>query len=103
MLTGCRLSESQRLHWEYVDLDTGELQLPDTKTGARTVQLSPSAVRILEALPRRAGSPWVLPGRKPGSHLRSIDGLWRTVRARAGLDDVRIHDLRHSFASRSLA
>ena len=103
MLTGSRKSEILTLRWEEVDLDAGEIRLADTKTGARTVQLSPSAVRILEALPRRAGSPWVLPGRKPGSHLRSIDGLWRTVRARAGLDDVRIHDLRHSFASRSLA
>ena len=49
------------------------------------------------------GNPWVVPGRKPGSHLVEIDGCWRLVRARAGLEDVRIHDLRHSFASRALA
>ena len=46
---------------------------------------------------------WVIPGNKPGSHMTDIDGAWETIRARAGLHDVRIHDIRHSFASRALA
>ena len=94
MLTGCRKSEILTLRWEEVDLDAGEIHLAETKTGARTVQLPPSAVRLLEALPRRAGSSWVLPGNRPETHMSGIDTAWRTVRAQAGLNDLRIHDLR---------
>ena len=103
MLTGCRLSEIQKLRWEHVNLDAGELHLPDTKTGGRAVPLAPSAVRLLESLPRDDDNPWVITGKKPGSHLTDLQHPWRRIRARAELDDVRIHDLRHSFASRALA
>ena len=103
MLTGCRKSEILRLRWEDVALDANELRLPDAKTGARGVPLSPSAVKLLAGLPRVPGNPWVIPGRKPGTHLCDLDDAWKILRARAGLDDVRIHDLRHSFASRALA
>ena len=89
--------------WEHVDLDIGELRLPDTKTGGRAVPLAPSAVRLLTSLPRDADNPRVIAGRKPGSHLTDLQHPWRRIRGRAGLDDVRIHDLRHSFASRALA
>ncbi len=103
MLTGCRLSEIQKLRWEHVDLEAGELRLPDTKTGGRAVPLAPSAVRLLESLPRDEENPWVIAGRKPGSHLTDLQHPWRRIREKAELDDVRIHDLRHSFASRALA
>ena len=103
MLTGCRLSEIQKLQWEYVDLEAAELQLPDTKTGGRAVPLAPSAVRLLQSLPRDDDNPWVIAGKKPGSHLTDLQHPWRRIRARAELEDVRIHDLRHSFASRALA
>ena len=103
MLTGCRRNEILTLRWTDVDLDAGEIHLAEAKTGARTVHLSPAAVRVLEALPRKPGNPWVIPGHKPGTHMTDIDGAWETVRARAGLHDVRIHDIRHSFASRALA
>ena len=103
MLTGCRLSEIQKLQWEHVDLEAGELHLPDTKTGGRAVPLAPSAVRLLQSLPRDEDNPWVIAGKKPGSHLTDLQHPWRRIRARAELDDVRIHDLRHSFASRALA
>ena len=103
MLTGCRLSEIQKLRWEHVDLEAGELRLPDTKTGGRAVPLAPSAVRLLESLPREQDNPWVIAGKKPGSHLTDLQHPWRRIRKRAELDDVRIHDLRHSFASRALA
>ena len=103
MLTGCRLSEIQKLRWEHVNLDAGELRLPDTKTGGRAVPLAPSAVRLLARLPRDENNPWVIAGRMPGSHLTDLQHPWRRIRARAELPDVRIHDLRHSFASRALA
>ena len=103
MLTGCRLSEIQKQRWEHVDLEAGELRLPDTKTGGRAVPLAPSAVRLLEALPCDEDNPWVIAGRKPGSHLTDLQHPWRRIREKAELDDVRIHDLRHSFASRALA
>ena len=102
MLTGCRLSEIQKLRWEHVDLGANELRLPDTKTGAKVVYLGDPAIAVLERIDRRDGNPWVIAGRKPGSHLTDLQHPWRRIRARAGLDDVRIHDLRHSFASGGL-
>ena len=62
MLTGCRKNEILALRWSDVDLDAGELHLADSKTGPRTVQLPPTAVELLEVLPRRKDSPWVFPG-----------------------------------------
>ena len=102
MLTGCRLSEIQKLRWEHVDLETGELRLPETKTGAKVVYLGDPAIAVLRGIDRKDDNPWVIAGRKPGSHLTDLQHPWRRIRARAGLDDVRIHDLRHSFASGGL-
>ena len=48
-------------------------------------------------------NPWVITGRKEGDHLKNLDAIWLRLRARAGLEDVRLHDCRHSFASRALA
>ena len=103
MLTGCRLGEIQMLRWEDVDLEAPDLRLRDSKTGARMVPLSAAAVGVLSALPRLKDNPWVITGRKPGAYLTDVQHPWRRIRARADLDDVRIHDLRHSFASRALA
>ena len=103
VLTGCRRSEILGLRWEHVDLGAGELRLPDSKTGARLVPLSPSAAEVIADLPRTPGNPWVIPGRNPGAPLRNLQYPWEILRARAGLPEVRIHDLRHSFASRALA
>ena len=103
MLTGCRRNEILTLRWEDVHLDARELRLRDAKTGPRSVLLSPAAAKVLAELPRVPGNPWVIAGRRPGTRLSTINRHWRVVRARAGLDDVRIHDLRHSFASRALA
>ena len=101
MLTGCRLSEIQMLRWENVDLEAGELRLPDSKTGASMVPLSRAAAGVLATLPR--DNPWVIADRKPGTHLIDLQRSWRRIRAHAGLGDVRVHDLRHSVASRTLA
>ncbi len=103
MLTGCRLREILRLQWDEVDLERAELRLRDSKTGPRTVPLSPPAARVLADRPREPDSPWVIPGRFAGRCLATLDGPWSRVRARAELEDVRLHDLRHSFASRALA
>ena len=102
-LTGCRRSEVLRLRREDVALDAGELRLPDSKTGARAVPLPPQAVELLASLLSAHDGPWVIPGRKPGTHLGNIDEAWRLIRERAGLEGVRLHDLRHSWASRALA
>ena len=101
LLTGCRMSEIRDLRWEYMKGDC--IELPDAKTGGRVVPLGPEARAVLAALPREDGNPWVIVGKLPGSHLTDLQRPWRRIRARAGLEDVRIHDLRHSFASRALA
>ena len=102
MLTGCRKSEIVALRWQQVDLEAGELRLVDTKTGPRLVPLSPPVRRLLLDLPRVRGNPWVIPGFRRGRHLADLNHYWDPVRERAGLQGVRIHDLRHSYASMAL-
>jgi integrase len=99
MLTGCRLREILHLRWDDVDLENGRLNLPDSKTGAKTVYLSATARQILAEIPRTADYPWVIEGRKSTAPRSDLNGPWRRIRARAGLEDVRLHDLRHSFAA----
>jgi integrase len=101
LLTGCRLSEIQTLRWEHVR-ETA-LELPDGKTGARKVPLCPEAIAVLGSIERLSDNPYVITGTKPGQHLTDLERPWRRIRARAGLDEVRIHDLRHSFASAAVA
>ena len=101
LLTGCRMSEIRDLRWEYVKDDC--IELPDAKTGGRVVPLGPEARAVLSSIPREDGNPWIIAGRLPGSHITDLERPWRRIRKRAELDDVRIHDLRHSFASRALA
>ena len=103
ILTGCRLREILTLKWEHVDFDAGVLRLPDSKTGAKVVYLGQPAVEIFRTTPRLADNPWVIWGKKRGSHLYGLQDVWERVRARAGLNDVRIHDLRHTFASAAVA
>ena len=67
------------------------------------VPLGPEAQAVLSAIPYEEDNPWVIAGKLPGSHLTDLQRPWRRIRKRAGLEDVRIHDLRHSFASRALA
>ena len=96
MLTGCRRNEIVTLKWEHVDLDGGELPLPDSKTGARMVPLSPAAARVLAELPRIKGNPWVIPGFKPNRHLSDLNHYWDRG-ARAGRPSGRAHPRHQAF------
>jgi integrase len=98
-LTGCRENEILTLRWDAVDLDRGYLRLADTKTGKSNRPLGAPAAAIIEALPRLVGSPYVLPGTKPNAPLKGIRRLWYAVRYAAALEELRLHDLRHAFAS----
>lgn len=99
ILTGCRSAEILRLRWDEVDFERRCLALPDSKTGARTIVLNTAALQVLDSLERVKGNPHVIPGTKPGGHLTSLQKLWDRIRVEADIEDVRIHDLRHTFAS----
>ena len=99
LLTGCRRGEVLNLLWPEVDLEHRCLRLPDSKTGAKIVYLNAPALALLAALPRLDGNPHVIPGMRAGEPFIGIDKVWVRVRAQTGLDNVRLHDLRHSFAS----
>ena len=102
-LTGCRRGEILNLGWDDVDRTAGDLRLRDAKAGPRMVPLTKPVLGILDAIPRSGENPWVIAGQRPGKPLTGLHHYWRPVRERAGLHDVRIHDLRHSYASRALA
>jgi integrase len=103
LLTGCRKGEILNLRWSEVDLEANELRVPDTKTGSRTISLSPEAAGVLAAIPRVDGNPFVIPGKIKGKAMRNLNDPWEIVCEPAGLEDLRIHDARHSYASRALA
>lgn len=99
MLTGARVGEIRGLLWKSVDLERGLLILPDSKTGQKTIRLNPQAVAILAVLPRVDGNPHVIVGRREAAHMVNLQKPWRRIRKLACIEDVRIHDLRHSYAS----
>jgi integrase len=103
ILTGCRLGEIQTLKWDYVDFEASILRLPDSKTGKKTIYLGVSAIEELKRVPKVVGNPYVICGSIEGHHLADVQGRWELVRRVAGIEDVRIHDLRHTFASRAVA
>ena len=97
--TGARLSEILTLRWEQVSKEQKSLSLPDSKTGRKTLPLNAQALAVLHDIPLLEGNPYVICGERPGRHLVNLEKPWRRIRAAAKLDDVRLHDLRHSFAS----
>jgi len=104
LLTGMRRGEVEALQWGFVDWDRGRICLPDSKSGEKSVPLGQPAIDLLTAIrakqeekTARSENGFVFPGKK--GHLIGLPKMWRKWRAEAGLDGVRIHDLRHSFAS----
>ncbi len=110
LLTGARPAEIASLEWAHVDLTRAALNLPDSKTGAKTIHLSPAAVRLLKRWPRGT-SDYVFPGtgrgeKQKGLHMHpsTLTHAWADIREAAGLDDVRLYDAcRHSYASTAIS
>ena len=103
LLTGARAGEILTLQWSHVDLERSILALPDSKTGRKTIFLSAAASEVLKNLPRAPDTPYVVAGVRPGVAITNIHKPWHRIRKLAGINDVRIHDLRHSFASMAAA
>ena len=115
MFTGARLNEVLHLQWSQIDKARGVIRLEQHKTsgktGAKELPLNAGALAILEALDklptRKLGGPWVIQGHKHGSHLVNLQKTWDRIRravklaskGEVNIQDVRLHDLRHSFAS----
>lgn len=97
LLTGCRLKEIQTLKWSYIRGDV--IWLPDAKTGPRRVLLNQTALLVLRDLPRLPGNDYVIVGAVDQQHVTDLQKPWRRIRITAGIEDVRIHDLRHTYAS----
>jgi integrase len=97
LLTGCRLNEIQKLKWDYVTRT--HLELPDSKTGRRRIPLPREARTLLDSLDRRDGNPFVILGDHGDRHYNDLQKPWRKIRSEADLIDVRVHDLRHTYAS----
>jgi integrase len=103
ILTGCRLGEVQKLTWDEVDFEREEIRLSDSKTGTKTVYFSEQGAAILKSIPRLPDNPYVIHGRVEGQYLTDFQKPWRRIRKAADLEDVRIHDLRHTFAANAAA
>jgi integrase len=99
LLTGCRRGEILGLKWQHVDLERQCLRLADSKTGGKVIYLNAPAIALLQDLRHVEGNPHVIVGATTSGPLVGINKIWERIRARADLDDVRLHDLRHSFAS----
>ena len=100
LLTGCRKGEIVQLRWS--EVDEGRLILQESKTGRRTVPLNTQARAVLERQPRGT-SPFVFPSSRDPLRPRSRNlALWYRVRREAGIEDVRLHDLRHTVASHAV-
>ena len=98
LLTGCRAGEIMGLQWDWIR--GMRILLPDSKSGPRTIWLSSAARAVIDAIPRYSEDcPFLFPARPPTRHVDNISMQWDRVRREAGLFDVRLHDLRHSWAS----
>jgi len=99
IFTGARKGEIEKLKWSEVDFETAYLRLTDSKTGQKAIPLNAGALEILASLPRLDSSAFVFPAHRGGSYYQGTPKIWRIIRVNADLEDVRLHDLRHSFAS----
>ena len=103
MLTGCRLSEILKLQWGDVDFNRGLLDLSDSKTGAKEVLLGAAALKVLAEIPRLKGNPYVIVGESKDRPRSDLKRPWKRITTHADLANLRLHDLRHSFASVGVA
>ena len=99
LLTGSRKMEILSLRRDWVDPSLGVLLLPDSKTGKKTIHVAEPVIEILESTPKIEGEQFVFPGKAKDSHFKGLSRVWSRIRQRAGLVDVRLHDLRHHFAT----
>ena len=99
ILTGARLREILHAQWSQLDLERGVLFLADSKTGRKPIYLGAAAQAVIAALPRMSGNPYLIPGSLDGKPRSELGAPWSAVTKAAGLEGLRIHDLRHSFAS----
>lgn len=100
LLTGARKSEILRARWEYLDLENRVLTVPVSKSGKpRYIYLSEEAVKVFQGIQRIEERGWIFPGRSPEKPISDIYQFWNKTRCQLGLKDVRLHDLRHTFAS----
>lgn len=99
IFTGCRRDEILNLHWDQIDFNNAMMTLPETKTGSRVVYLSAPAFEVLSSLPRQKKNPHVIVGQSDGKRLVNLRKVWLRICKVARLKGVRVHDLRHSFAS----
>ena len=100
LLTGARRNEITQARWEYVEWEKRTLLVPVSKSGRpRRVALNGPAIELLRSLSLTSSSPFIFPSAVTGRPCPSLFFPWRRIRRRAGLNDLRLHDLRHSFAS----
>lgn len=99
IFSGMRLGEVLGLRWDFIDFDGARINLPESKTGAKSIPLNEPALKLLAGMPRLEGNGYVFCGIRQGRPLVNLHKPWRRIRAKAGLPDVRMHDLRHSYAS----
>ena len=99
IFTGGRKGEIETLKWSEIDFQSGYMRLADSKTGQKAVPLNAGALEVLSGLPRLESSAFVFPSHRGEGHYEGTPKVWKRIRAMAGLEDVRLHDLRHSFAS----
>ena len=98
MLTGCRAGEVVSLEWDWIRRK--RIHLPDSKSGPRTVWLSSAARAFIDAIPRYSPDcPFLFPARPPTRHIDNFEYQWHRIRGEAGLPGLRLHDLRHTWAS----
>ncbi len=103
ILTGCRLREILDLEWTHVDFERGLLFLPDSKTGKKTIVLAAPALEVLASVPRIDGCRYVIAGDKLDKPRSDLKRPWAMVTRAAGLEGIRLHDLRHTYASHGAA